>query len=444
MPNMMKLSLMSVGLWAALSCASQAEIPNAIGEDVQASLRASVDQGARIGVVLAYIDNGAIHYFTYGHTSVDQGEALTPDSLMEIGSITKVFTAYALVAQSLDQTLSLDTPLSAIWPEELSAQTITLGELASHRAALSRQLPQSVLDANSVEALLHSINSGEAMSEAKQYSNTSMALLAAALSHTAETPYADFVGEAVLSPLALSHTTYHVSATDTLAHPHQDRLDMFGARAQTVDIAYGAGGLYSNARDLAHFVSLNLAPDATHSTLITTVLEGYRDYPLGWQIHDDGTRQIYHHSGEGNGYQAFIGFRRDTGQGVVLMTNSTHQDPLYNVALHVLDPRVPLPMTYSATPSPDTTRFEPYLGRYIIVGDEGGNDIHVRYIDGRLAYIEQAQDGTIIRRAPLQEEETGVFNIRGIPAQLIFTDTGEAHLRVQDTVYPLQKQPEAP
>ncbi|WP_396594517.1 serine hydrolase [Brevundimonas sp. R86498] len=121
---------------------------------VQASVRAAVDDGGRVGVVIGYHRDGRSAFFSYGSTAVDDGRPVDPDTIFEVGSVTKLFTAETLAAMAVAGEVELDTTLAEIWPERRSAGRITLGDLATHRAGLPRDIPAGALIGNDEMALL--------------------------------------------------------------------------------------------------------------------------------------------------------------------------------------------------------------------------------------------------------------------------------------------------
>jgi CubicO group peptidase (beta-lactamase class C family) len=326
----------------------------------------------------------------------------------------------------MEGTMSLDTGLAEIWPGRLAGSRIDLAQLATHTAGLPRQIPDDALAGNDEAALLSAVDTASEAGGEAAYSNTGMAILARALAaRTGETPAAN-LQRLVAAPLGLADTGFEPADAARLAHPHLGRTDIAGTRPATVSIARGAGGLYSTPRDLLRFVEQHLAPqDEEIASLVNTVLEGADGHPLGWQVHDDGARRIFHHSGDANGYQVFVGFRRDTATGVVLLANSSAEDGLQQIALHLLDSAVPLPAFGPSGDAAASAALDRYAGEYVVEGDTSGNRIAILATADGLIYVETGLDGAPVRRAPLVERQPGVFRIRGAPIVLDF-ETGEA------------------
>ncbi|MAC38729.1 MAG: hypothetical protein CMH93_04250 [Oceanicaulis sp.] len=425
-------------IWAILAASVCVACAPATAEDavppaVAASLEAAVEQGGRPGVVLGYVRDGESVFLAYGRTGNPASSAIGPDTVFELGSVTKLFTAETLAGLAVQGEVSPDTPLAAIWPDRLAANPVTLAQLATHRAGLPRQVPGEVLSANDANALIEFARSA-APSEAPAYSNTGVALLALALSEATGRSVAGNLAIAVTGPFGLTDTGYEPGQPERLAHPHAGGRDISDSRPQTVSVAHGTGGLYSTARDLARLVEAHLAPEGDTAAIVNLALAGTDGVPLGWQVHDNGRRQVFHHSGDANGYQVFVGFRQDTATGVVLLSNASADDGLQQIALHLLDPSVPLPVFGSGDAAEGLAQYE---GEYRFSSEPDGNRIRIEVSGADLIYVETAPDGTLVRRTGLVEREPGLFQIRGIPAGIRFGDAGAAELLVGEDSYEL-------
>ena len=421
----------------------QAQTPAVLPDSVRASVASAVQQGGRVGVVIGYSQEGRHEFFAEG-VLIAGGEApINADSVFEVGSVTKLFTAETLAALALNSAVSLETPLSQIWPEALPHARITLGDLATHRAGLPRAIPAMALQHNDEAALLASVRGHHAPAPDAAYSNLGMAVLARALARRTGRSVSDTLFNQLTGPGGLTQTGYDIIDPHRLAHPHLERMDTYGARTATADIARGAGGLYTTPRDLLRFVDQHVNPPTdVIARQVAVTLEGYDGRPLGWQVHDDGARRIYHHGGDANGYQVFVGFRRDTATSVVVMANSSTEDALQQIGLHLLDGSVPLPQFTRSGGQSSQNDLSGYVGDYTIEGDDSGNVITLSATADGLAYAEFGPDGALVRRAPLRMRDPGVFQIRGTPIVLVFVDgpTGEARLVVGDTQMRMLRQ----
>ena len=395
---------------------------------VEANVRSAVDDGGRIGVVLGYSRDGETTFFGYGATALDQGAPVDADTIFEVGSVTKVFTAEMLAARVLRGAVALDTPLAAIWPDRPIDPALTLGDLATHRAGLPRTIPAAALTNGDDGSLLSALDDASGAQDAS-YSNAGMAILARALVVESGQTLPTLLEQSITGPLGLDSTGYRVVDPDRLARPHIGRSE---TRVETAAIAHGAGGLYTTAGDLMTFLdSHHPDPFGAIETPADLALAGVDGVPLGWRVHEGNGLRIFHHGGEAEGYQAFIGLNQNTGVRVVLLTNSSVEDDLQQIALHLLDQHTPLPQFQQARP---VAAFDHLTGTYEIEGEEHGSSITLVNLGDGLGYVETGPDGAVVRRSRLEAVGPVEFRLRGTPIIIRFsgTDPDRARLIVGD------------
>ncbi|WP_051711084.1 serine hydrolase domain-containing protein [Streptomyces sp. NRRL S-350] len=312
-----------------------------------------------VGAVVAGLAGGATEIHGVGRTGPGGG-APGPDTLFEVGSVTKVFTSLLLARLVLDGSVRLDEPLAEVLPEARNrpavvpargGQQITLRHLATHTSGLPR-LPRGML----VKALLRPndpdpyarctagyVLDGLARTKLRtvpgrgfRYSNLGAGLLGLALAHRSGTGYEELVAREICGPLGLTDTHVRSDAeqTERLARGHTTG----GRPVPYWDLAAvpGMGALRSTAADLAILLRAQLAagrePDAPLAPAITLTRETrHRVNPfawmhLGWLGHrlhtqQGGHLQIWHNGGTG-GFRSFVAFDPEKQVGVVVLANT--------------------------------------------------------------------------------------------------------------------------
>ena len=163
---------------------------------------------------------------SYGYADMETGKAANRDTVYRIGSITKQFTGLMLLQLVDDGRVKLSDAVEKYFPDIRNvdgnaalAQPITLEQLATHRAGLSREPddqrfligPVAEWDEITRSALPHvkyQFEPGKFYS----YSNIGYAILGAALSRAADQSYTDYVQQHILSPLGMRHTGFEPNA----------------------------------------------------------------------------------------------------------------------------------------------------------------------------------------------------------------------------------------
>ncbi|SDT81221.1 CubicO group peptidase, beta-lactamase class C family [Streptomyces sp. TLI_053] len=252
--------------------------------------------GQQVGAVVAGLARGAVEIRGAGRTGPGAaGGPPGPDTLFEIGSVTKVFTSLALARLTLAGTVTLDDPLAEVLADALPSgvtvpakgpEPLALRHLATHTSGLPRlpsgMLLSSLLSPNKPDPYAHctaqSLLNGlgrtrlrAAPGRSFRYSNLGAGLLGLALAHRAGVGYGELVRREICEPLGLKDTVLEPSPEQTarLAPGHTTRGRPVPAW-HLADLA-GAGGLRSTAADLAVLLRAQLAAAPEASGAGTTV-----------------------------------------------------------------------------------------------------------------------------------------------------------------------------
>jgi CubicO group peptidase (beta-lactamase class C family) len=324
--------------------------------------------GLAYGVVA---DGELVHFGGLGGLTVG-GPVPTPDSVFRIASMTKSFTAAALLSVRDEGRLALDDPAATYVPglADLRGPTsdspaVTLRHLATMSAGFPTDDPwgdrQLRLLPGEFDAILaRGLSFARAPGIAFEYSNLSYALLGRAIAAAAGEPYADVVAARLLRPLGLSSTFFEARAPDRvrLAVGHRRRFTV-GAAAGDVWVALpfaghgqfaAMGGLYSSVADLARWIGeltdafpARDGDEVGHPLSRASRRELQQDqrrippapvgpggvlvggYGLGLGVaHDPDRGDLVGHPGGLPGFGSAMRWHPATGVGVVALLNSTY------------------------------------------------------------------------------------------------------------------------
>lgn len=267
--------------------------------------------GTVVGVV---VDGDLVHTAASGVADVDTRAKADADTIYRIGSITKSFTALALLALRDEGALALDEPLARFIPEASGVvyptrdtPPITLRQLLGHRSGLSRMGKYIALGedhATTEEELLQSLP-GAVLESAPgtefSYSNFGYSLLGVVVARAAHKPLRDVVAARLLAPLGMTSTAWDTSTLPAarVATPYKRRADGAVELARTPNLASteGSGGLYSSVRDMARYAAFQLSAYPPRSDADTgpvrrsTLREAHgsalRSSPLRVTVRDD-------------------------------------------------------------------------------------------------------------------------------------------------------------
>jgi CubicO group peptidase (beta-lactamase class C family) len=331
-------------------CMAQKTLPANVVE----SIRQRIEYGMNPGIAVGIIDADGVHYFNFGRTSAD-GKAITEHSIFEIGSITKTFTAIMLADMAIKGQLSIDDPVIKFLPESVTFPSygetqITLGHLSDHTSSLPR-MPDNMIPADplnpyadyTVEQMYtflssHTLTRG--VGSEYEYSNLAQGLLGHILALQAGMSYEELLKSTITSPLQMHETgiTFTDHMTKNLAKPHSQGLVVSNWDLPTLA---GAGAIRSSTHDMLKYLAANLGLTDTPVSEAMAMTH----YPrhdkggrvgLGWHIAEGSQGDVIWHNGGTGGYRAFAGFLKETGRGVVLLTNSDVD--VDDIGFHLLDP----------------------------------------------------------------------------------------------------------
>jgi serine-type D-Ala-D-Ala carboxypeptidase/endopeptidase len=320
-----------------------------------------VDFAETPGIAVAIIEDSKSKFYSFGQSNIDSHETVSPKTLFEIGSITKVFTCSMLSLFVQKNELTLNDPAqkhlpSAISLPEKNGKGITLFHLATAHSGLPR-MPGNFNPADQLnpyidyteKELTTYLNNCELKYEpgtTYEYSNLGMGLLGFILTQEKNKPYSELLNESILTPLGMSQTLISgAKNSKLLATGYRDKTPVKAWTWSNQSVLTGAGGIVSSAEDMLKFLSAQLTSDK--STINKAFQETHKERTdagspamqigLGWHIRDH--KYIWHNGGTG-GFRSFIGFDPVRKRGIVILTNSTTGAD--DLGMHWLNDSIPL------------------------------------------------------------------------------------------------------
>jgi D-alanyl-D-alanine carboxypeptidase len=318
------------------------------GDAVDAYLRDEMRGRGIPGLAVAVVRHGAVAKLqAYGVASVELGAPVTPDTVFDLSSVTKLFTAFAVMLLAEDGKVALDDRVGAHVPNTPAAwDGITLRHLLTHTAGFPRW--GTVYDAPGARAGRLSYTAAEMLENATkdalvtapgwgyQYSNTGYFLLGLVVESAGKRRYGEFLTERFFRPLGMAATSFREPGAvvkDRAAVYTQRGPDL--ARLVARDTYYGmpsAGGLQSSARDLAAWDAAlsggKVLPTASLERMWAPVAladGSRRPQGLGWLLGErNGHREVWHAGATGTEYTRYP----DDGLTVIVLTNlGNHMEP---------------------------------------------------------------------------------------------------------------------
>jgi len=283
----------------------------------------------------------------YGMADLERRVPAAPETDYRLASVSKQFTAMAVMLLAKDGKLRYDRPVRDFLPElPPSTAAVTVRHLLNHTSGLCDYedlIPESrttQLNDSDVLALLASKDSVYFPAGTQyRYSNSGYVLLGIIVARVSGRSLPDFLRTRIFDPLGMRATVMHVEGSDTVprrAYGYSPRGGAFVQTDQSVTSAtLGDGGIYANVDDMvrwdAALAGATLVDSATLELATTPppLPAGAKtEYGFGWFVDSYRGEKRWRHTGETSGFRnAILRFprRRLT---IVILTNRSSGEPL--------------------------------------------------------------------------------------------------------------------
>jgi D-alanyl-D-alanine-carboxypeptidase/D-alanyl-D-alanine-endopeptidase len=331
-----------------------------------------------VGMAVCVVTPNRTRFVAWGRERLGDLRPVTSETIFEIASITKVFTALLLADMVRHGEVGLDDPVARHLPGDfhvpvVEGRQITLADLATHTSGLPRMppYPGTPLSPSWFEAIarfsvedfkawLSDLHPQRPSGSGWEYSNAGYALLGMALAHRGGRPYETLMQRRVIDRLGLQDTTFHPTAAmrTRLAEGHDSALNPLPPF--DLGVLAAAGGLHSTPRDMSRFAgailsgsSADIAPD---ERLLLTVrrpappMAGVQ--ALGWEVLDAPGGTFVSKDGVTTGQAASMVFDPEARVAIVAFSNTLPDLRSSNpsgggigaadIARHLLRPQIPL------------------------------------------------------------------------------------------------------
>jgi len=301
------------------------------------------ERGVPGASVLVLREGRILHAESFGLADVEEGIPCTAQTNFRLASLTKQFTAMAILILMEGKALSLDQHLPDFFPECPSCwEQITLRHLLNHTSGLfdyeeliSAGTTLPVSDADVLRLLLDRHETYFSPGSKYRYSNSGYALLALAVEIGSRTRFASFLQRHVFEPLKMRDTLAYergISQVPHRAYGYSKRVNRFERDDQSITSSVlGDGGIYSSITDLSKWDQAlytdELVSATTRQLAFTGAIQTDRagtEYGFGWFISQHrGLREVWHY-GETAGFTTRISRFPEKQFTVLILTNRSN------------------------------------------------------------------------------------------------------------------------
>jgi CubicO group peptidase (beta-lactamase class C family) len=356
----------------------------------------------------------------YGLANIELGVPNTPEMKFQIGSITKQFTATAILQLQEKGLLGLDDPITkhlTDYPKE-TGDKVTIHHLLSHTSGIPSytDMPDLMLQKSlptTVDELL-AIFKDKPLEfepgEKYKYSNSGYVVLGAIIEAMSGKSYEDHIRENILEPLNMTNSGYdhrdRIMKNRAAGYTQDENQELRNADFVHMSAPYSAGALYSTVGDMLIWdqalYTEKLLKKSSLEKMFTPVL---KNYGYGWVIEEKFGRPLVWHNGGIDGFHTTFNRWVDDDLCIVVLSNNDSA-PVENMATGLAAIIFGKPYDVPVIKTPievDPNIFTDYEGVYQIEEDE------YRFIDFEDSVLYSQRGGSVRFRLFPEAEDKFYF-----------------------------------
>lgn len=313
------------------------------------------------GTVLVARRGMVIYQNAFGYADFRKRIPATIETPFQLASISKTFTAAAVLMLQEDGLISIDDPLDKHIPEFPYPQ-MTIRQMLNHTSGIQNYMwlverywnqPQMPDNEDVLQLFLrYKRPVNFAAGTRFEYANTGYAFLALLVERVSGQRFADFLGERIFEPLNMQHS-FAYNPNDPASMPEHRALGFRPGRRSFIyngdmphDAVLGDKGIYSTVKDLylwdqAIYRHALLPADTWEQAFEPAILQNQRtvDYGQGWRLQSFLDGRIVHHPGRWNGFRTSFKRFIDNRATLILLSNNGRTigpvvDGMQNIIFH--------------------------------------------------------------------------------------------------------------
>ncbi|WP_109298922.1 cyclic peptide export ABC transporter [Aquimarina sp. AU474] len=280
---------------------------------------------------------------SYGYANLESQELITPRTLFELGSLSKAFTAIAIIDLDNKGEIDLSKPVSNYLPWFYATYNgqkvdITLRQLLHHTGGIPWGTISMIPQSNEDDALEQTVRKliGQELDnlpgEEYEYATIGYDVLALIIQKVKKQPFETYLQEEIINNLGMSNTSIGVPKDNSLMSSGY-KIGFSSPREYNAPKFKGnnaAGYVISNAEDITKWINLHLgktnssqlakASRIGHLRDKTVAPHGVFSYGGGWHVSLKGDGELFH-DGLNPNFSSYISIRPDQRLGIAILTN---------------------------------------------------------------------------------------------------------------------------
>ncbi len=391
----------------------------------------------------------------YGLANLELNAPVEPHTVFRLGSVTKQFTAVAILMLYEEGKLDLQDPLERFLPDyPTQGKTITVEHLLTHTSGIRSytdmpewmSLMRKDLKVEELIALFKDQPMDFEPGERWQYNNSGYVLLGAILEKVSGMPYAQFIQERIFDPLAMKNALYDDPARlvpGRASGYSKGDQGFVNAGYLSMSQPYAAGSLACSVDDLALWDAALYTDNLLKPETLQKAWQSYHlldgtdtRYGFGWGIGEYAGYQVIAHGGGINGFVCQVARIPELRLYTALLTNSDGNADIDKIAFRVTALAMGKPYEQPAIISLPEAVLQEFVGVYQI---DPKNERIITIQDGKL--FSQRTGGSLFELQPVSTDE---FFFKDADDSLLFqrgADGKVSGIKVQRRFGPVEVDP---
>jgi len=338
--------------WSIILCFSISMAIGGIAQNKCAqidSLMSSIYQSGYPGAAIAVIKDGSVVFKKgYGVQDLDSKTLITPSTNFNICSITKQFTAYAILQLQREGKLSLDDKLSRFFPDFASgvANTVSVRQLLTHSSGVvehysyvDRALYKEFWDKD-VLTVLSAVDSVYFPPGSRyRYSNAAFCLLSLIIEKLSGETYPAYICNHVFAPLNMTRSNviqpdFNISDRAFGYEREGDSFRIADAKQSLFFSTMGDGGVYTSIDDYLRWITAIQQNCVLDPALVKEAQSAQfpidtartLSYGFGWFVAGSGDSKLVYHTGSNGGFRTIVLTKPSAKYAVVIFSNRSDVD----------------------------------------------------------------------------------------------------------------------
>jgi len=390
------------------------------GQDLEKKIDSLIEKAVKLnrfnGSVLVSKNGNIVYEKAYGYQNVTKNIPNTINTIYQIGSTTKEFTAAVILKLIENHQLSLDDKLSKYFPDFVRGNEITIRHLLTHTSGIYEILRDPVAfnsgahPRSKEQMLSFFINKPLDFDPGTQYSycNSGYMVLGLIIEKVTGKPYEQVVKDFILKPLGMKHTGFDFaglqSPNKAIGYSKYTNKIKEASIPWDSTATYSAGAIYSTVEDLYKWhkglLNYKVYDKTSLENATTPFLEGYG---LGCWIDMIYDKKVVCHGGNIFGFTGYFGRIQEEDVSIIILNNIFNRQ-IENIGLSILAILYDKPYSYFDEIKQIPDSLEKYVGEYEVNADykvkitRNGDQLFIKRNNGAAIPIFAYKENTFFQK----------------------------------------------